>query len=278
MPARGRRGRGYRGAMDEDVYTHGHDESVVRSHRWRTALNSAAYLLDHLEPGMSLLDVGCGPGTITADLARLVAPGTTVGIDTDQGVVDEARSSMWGRDRDNLEFIAGDFRDASLSTFDVVHAHQVLQHLRDPVGALRCMAQLTRPGGIIAVRDADYRAFSWTPRSAFLDRWLEVYLEVADRNGGSPDAGSRLLEWAQDAGLDAQFSTSVWVFEELEDRRWWAEGWADRVISSGLASQAVAYGVATREELEQLAAGWRGWWQEPDAAFEIPHGELIVRV
>ena len=50
-------------------YTHGHHESVLRSHRWRTAENSAAYLLPHLGPARTLLDVGCGPGTITADLA-----------------------------------------------------------------------------------------------------------------------------------------------------------------------------------------------------------------
>ena len=62
-------------------YTHGHHESVLRSHRWRTAANSAAYLLPHLGPGITLLDVGCGPGTITVDLARRVAPGAVVGVD-----------------------------------------------------------------------------------------------------------------------------------------------------------------------------------------------------
>src|SRR5436190_10740531 len=64
-----------------DVYTHGHHESVLRSHRWRTAANSAAYLLPHLTPGLKLLDVGCGPGTITLDLAEAVAPGRVLGID-----------------------------------------------------------------------------------------------------------------------------------------------------------------------------------------------------
>ena len=54
------------------TYTHGHAESVLRSHRARTAGNSAAYLLPLLRPTDRLLDVGSGPGTITADLARLV--------------------------------------------------------------------------------------------------------------------------------------------------------------------------------------------------------------
>jgi ubiquinone/menaquinone biosynthesis C-methylase UbiE len=53
-----------------DTYTHGHHDSVLCSHAWRTAGNSAAYLLGELHPGQRLLDVGCGPGTITLDLAR----------------------------------------------------------------------------------------------------------------------------------------------------------------------------------------------------------------
>ena len=62
------------------VYTHGHHESVLRSHRWRTLENSAAYLLPHLSPDFQVLDVGCGPGTITADLASRVTPGPSIAL------------------------------------------------------------------------------------------------------------------------------------------------------------------------------------------------------
>ena len=80
------------------AYTHGHHESVLRSHTWRTAENSSAYLLPHLRAGQSLLDVGCGPGTITADLALLVAPGEVVGLDAGAEVVAQARRTRprWG--------------------------------------------------------------------------------------------------------------------------------------------------------------------------------------
>src|SRR5690242_15066907 len=80
------------GMAPEAAYTHGHHDSVLRSHRWRTAENSAGHLLAHLRPGLAVLDVGCGPGTITVDLAARVAPGPTIGIDAAPAVVEQARA------------------------------------------------------------------------------------------------------------------------------------------------------------------------------------------
>src|SRR5438045_5657768 len=88
------------------TYTHGHHESVLRSHKWRTVDNSAAYLAPHLTYGTSVLDLGCGPGTITADIGRRVAPGRVLGIDASAGVIDEARCDAGGGP--NVEFSIGD--------------------------------------------------------------------------------------------------------------------------------------------------------------------------
>src|SRR5262249_4062717 len=115
-----------------DRYTHGHHDSVLRSHRRRTAENSAAYLLPSLCPGMSVLDVGCGPGTITLDLAGRVAPGGVVGLDREQAPLVEAKTLA--ADTPNVAFVVGDVYalDFDDGAFDLVHAHQVLQHLTDP--------------------------------------------------------------------------------------------------------------------------------------------------
>ena len=141
--------------------------SVLRSHRWRTAANSAAYLLPQPAPrDVDLLDVGCGPGTITCDLARAVAPGRVVGIDASEAVIAEARAEAAEAGPVTVSFEVADlfalpFADDS---FDVVHAHQVLQHVADPVAALVEMRRVCRPGGVVAARDGDYPGFTLLPR------------------------------------------------------------------------------------------------------------------
>jgi len=263
-----------------DTYTHGHQEAVLRSHRWRTAENSAAYLLPHLRPGMSLLDVGCGPGTLTADLAARVAPGEVLAVDVSAEVIAEAEAHARKVGATNLSFAVGDFRSAALAagSFDVVHAHQVLQHLRDPVGALTEMRRLVRPGGVVAARDGDYSAMVWSPPAPLLDRWREIYLAVTRRNGADADAGRRLLGWAREAGFqEIEYSTSNWTFATPRDRGWWSELWAERTTSSAFAHQAVEYGIATRAELERVAAGWRSWGALPDAVFIVVGGEILAR-
>src|SRR6478609_8508724 len=226
---------------DPDVYTHGHHDSVLRSHRRRTVENSAAYLVPELRPGLDLLDVGCGPGTITSELAGLVAPGRTIGVDASIEVVSEAAASFPGADFWDVEFRVDDaYRlDMEDDSVDVVHAHQVLQHLSDPVAALREWARVCRPGGLIAARDADYAAFFWFPREPLLERWLEVYRTAHHANGSEPDAGRHLLAWATAAGLtDVESTASMWCYSTPGDRMWWADLWAERMTRSAVGEQA----------------------------------------
>ena len=263
-----------------ETYTHGHTAAVLSSHRWRTAQNSAAYLLDSLEHGQDLLDVGCGPGTITLDLAARVAPGRVVGIDAATVVVAAAARLAEEVRAPNVTFATGDaysldFPDGS---FDVVHAHQLLQHLADPVAALREMRRVLRTGGILGARDSDYAAFAWAPADPLLDRWLELYHEVTRRNGGEADAGRYLLGWANAAGFrEVRTSSSTWTFAEPDSREWWGGLWADRVRDSSFADQAKSYGLTSAGELDQLAGAWRRWAAHRDGSFAVLHGEVLAR-
>ena len=267
-------------AERQDTYTHGHADSVLRSHRWRTVDNSAAYLIPHLRPGLVLLDVGCGPGTITIDLARRLDPGTVLGIDAAPDAITAAREAAHDEGVTNLEVRVADVYALDLPdhSFDVVHAHQVLQHLSDPVGALREMRRVCRPDGVVAVRDCVYGAMSWYPDEPGLDRWLEVYDTVAVANGGEPDAGNRLLAWARAAGFtDVTASASTWCYATPDERRWWGDLWAERTTATALADRAVELDVATRDELTDIAAAWRRWAAHDDAMFLVPCGELVAR-
>jgi ubiquinone/menaquinone biosynthesis C-methylase UbiE len=265
--------------MSPDVYTHGHHESVLRSHTARTAENSAAYLLGRLRPGQRLLDVGCGPGTLTVDLARRVAPGEVVAIDRAEDILAQAKEHAAGQGV-AVTFQAGDvyrlgFPDAS---FDVVHAHQVLQHLSDPVAALREMRRVARPGGVVAARDSDYACFSWAPLDPLLTRWLELYRAVARRNRAEPDAARFLKGWALAAGFArVEVSSSTWTFADPAMCAWWGALWADRCELSSFGEQAVAYGLATRDELAAIARAFRRWSAQPDAFFALLHGEVIAQ-
>lgn len=266
--------------MPEAVYTHGHHASVLRSHRWRTAANSAAYLLPGLRPGLALLDLGCGPGTLTADLAERVAPGEVVAVDAEAGILAAARAEAEARGLAGARFLAADAERLPLpdGSFDVVHAHQVLQHLRDPVRALREMRRVCRPGGVVAVRDSDYEAMTWYPRSAGLAQWLELYLRVARANGGEPSTGRRLHAWARQAGFaGVTVSASAWCFATPADRAWWSGLWADRTAASSYARLAVDGGHATRADLTRIAAAWRAWGEHEHAWFAVLHGEALCR-
>ena len=269
------------GSVETARYTHGHSAAVLSAHSRRGAADSAAYLLAHLRAGMDLLDVGCGPASITADLAERVAPGRVVGLDAAAGALEAARATLSERGlSEQVEVTSGDvmalpFEDAS---FDVVHAHQVLQHLADPVGALAEMRRVTRPGGIVAVRDAVYSAMTWFPEPAGMEQWRSVYMATARSNGGEPDAGSRLLSWARAAGFaDASASASTWCYATPADRAWQSQTWAQRCLTS-FGPRAVELGLADRADLETMAQAWRQWGDSEDAWFVVVHGEVLARV
>ncbi len=260
------------------TYTHGHADSVLRSHRWRTAENSCAYLLPHLKPGLRLLDVGAGPGTITADLATLVAPARVTALEATDDALALSRTELGDRGID-ADFVVGDVHDLDLpdDSFDVVHAHQVLQHVADPVRALREMRRVCRPGGIVAVRDSDYAALTWYPAIPELDRWLELYQVAARANGGEPDAGRRLLAWANAAGFtEVTPSAGVWCFADPDDRAYWGGMWADRILTSALSEQLLADDLSTLDELERISEAWRTWTDDEDGWFTIIHGEILA--
>lgn len=267
-------------SQSPDTYIHGHHESVLRSHRWRTVYNSAAYLLPSLTPGARVLDVGCGPGTITVGIAERVGDGQVVGIDVAAGILSDARAEADRHGLHNLSLEVGDvyhlaYGDAS---FDVVHAHQVLQHLVDPVAALREMRRVCRAGGVVALRDGDYGGMFWFPANPVLDEWMVMYHAVARANHMEADGGRHLPKWCREAGFtDTTITVGPYCYASDDEQAWWGQMWADRATKSTFADQAISRGLATQENLERIAAAWRAWSIQPDGLFVIPNVEVLCR-
>jgi len=261
-----------------DHYTHGHAAAVLQAHSRRTVEDSLAYGLAYLRPGMTVLDLGCGVGTITVGIAERVAPGWVIAADIHPGVIDQARQYARTRGVTNIDFQVMDayHLDLADTSIDFAHAHQVLQHVSDPVAVLREMARVTKPGGIVAARDGDYESFTWYPADAGIEQWLRLYRTAARANDGEPDAGRHLLAWAHAAGLTQVIATSSnWTYSG-ETAQWWGSSWADRIQHSDLTRQLTESGLATMAEIESMAQSWLDWSTDPDAWFMLPNGEILA--
>ena len=266
--------------MPHEIYTHSHDQVVVDAHSRRTADEAAAFARHLVRPDMDILDVGCGPGSITCDLARWVPDGHVIGVDVEATVLDAARRQAESAGLTNIAFRAADayaldFEDES---FDLVYAHQLLQHLGRPVEALQEFRRVLKSDGLVAVRDADYGTMTHYPNEPDIDRFFEIYAQVARRNGGEPDAGRRLLSWIREAGFrNPVYTSSSWAFSTLEERKWWADLWAGRTGIAKYVRRVEELGVSTRAELTDLSATFLAWAERPDAVFAFLHGEVVAK-
>ncbi|WP_420626335.1 methyltransferase domain-containing protein [Candidatus Poriferisodalis sp.] len=264
-----------------DVYTHGHQPAVVAQHARRTAEDCAAFARHVIHADSQVLDVGCGPASITVGLARWAAHGHVTGVEVGEEILATAAESVADAGIGNVTLTEASVYELPYAAgkFDVAYAHQVMQHLSDPVAALSEMARVVRPGGWVAVRDSDYSTMRGYPSSTEITRWREVYRKVCRHNGAEPDAGRHLFSWFRAAGLaNVQMSASVWQFWTPETRQNWGYSWADRCLRTSFARQAVEYGYATSDEMEQIAAGWRTWADDPDGYFHFIHCEVLAQV
>lgn len=276
---------------EKATYSHGHHASVISTHARRTAANSAAFLIPHIQPTSRILDLGCGPGTITADLAALASQGSVIGIDAAESILEQARSVAQTRDLHNVTYQIGDANDLPFEsdTFDVVFCHQLIQHVQDPIGVLKEMKRVCKPGGIVAAREADYSSFVWYPRAPELDRWGELYQVVARSNGGEPNAGRFMPKWTREAGWkreDVAVTWSSWCFTG-DDATAWASSWEERALHSDFAKTVIRKGFGTQEDLEAISKAWKRWRignaEEggyegcEDRIFVVGNGEVICR-
>ena len=247
-----------------DTYTHGHHESVLRSHRWRTAENSAGYLLDTLTPGTRVLDVGCGPGTITVDVAQRVAPAPVVGIDREPDVLDDRarRGACRGRRHGHVRRRRR-VRARRSPTTRSTSCTRTRCCSTSPIPSPRC----ARCDGCACPAVWSRLATPTTPRSRGSRRIRASRAGSTLYHAGGAQQRRRARCRAAPAAVGARRrlrgrstrARRCGASRPTPTATWWGGMWADRVVASAFAEQAVERGFATRADLEGMSTAWRAW-------------------
>lgn len=249
----------------------GDDPSVIRLYGERTANTSCQYLLPHITKTANILDVGCGPGIITADLAKIASEGHTIGVDNSEGIIKQASTAF--SDIPNLNFQVADgtnLKDFADNSFDIVHAHQILVHIANPVVVMKEFYRVCKPGGIIACRESNSAVvLSLKPDLPGLREYWAKVLATMPKIGAQPEAGANLEKWAKEAGFDANGGKIISTKSPI-----WNAGHIERVTGAN-AEQAIQYGMATKEETERWAAAWREWEATEGHEWISETGEIL---
>jgi SAM-dependent methyltransferase len=211
-----------------------------------------------LSPGMRCIDLGCGGGQVTLEIARLVAPGgSVVGVDMDQIKLDLARRAAAERGLANVGFRQLNVRDwDEPGGYDAVYCRVLLQHLSEPVELLGRMWAAVRPGGVLIVEDADFDGWCCHPPNGGFDFFVRTYSQALQRSGGDPALGRKLYGGFLAAGIpgpQVSMVQPVWTEGEGKMLAWSTlEATAEAIMSHGLASQDEV--VAALTDLEHFTA------------------------
>ena len=259
-------------------YTMGYSEEFQVILRRRSAANNAAHLLPKLRPGMRLLDVGCGPGTISMGLASAVAPGEFVGIDIEASQIEMANAAASAGGHSNAVFQVGDALNLPYedNSFDVVHSHAVLMHIPDASGAAAEMFRVLKPGGLISCRDVILSSCFTEPRLGdFRSAW-KIFGELLVANGGHPEMGKEFKGLLHSTGFDDVTAiASFECFSAKEDVEFFynfTKGWffGDETIAA-----TKKLGLATAEDISRWSELLDQWRTGPAAFSAIAWGEAI---
>lgn len=216
---------------------------------------------------MECIDLGCGGGEVTFELARLVGPnGRAVGIDMDEVKLGLGRAVARERGLANVELRPGDVNEWNEpETYDVVYSRFLLQHLSRPVSLLQRMWAAVKPGGTIVVEDSDFDGLTCYPHNAGYDFFARTYPRVLASYGGDHTLGRKLYHHFLDVGIP---NPDVRIVQRADVR-----GENKGIILSTLEATAdsiVAAELASKEEVDGAIASLAAFTEDPGSLISGP--------
>ena len=265
-------------APTTSTYTMGYDDDFLQMLRWRSAETHARHLLPLLKPGLTMLDFGCGPGTLSVGLARAVEPGEFHGIDIEESQIDLAQAAAEAGGHSNASFQVADATDLPFedNTFEVAHCHTVLNHIPDTQAVLGEVKRVLKPGGIISCRELVAASCFSEPAYSLAGAWATFSTMVA-ANGGHPQMGKELKSRLVEAGLvDIRATASIDTFSTPEGIAVLDGVITEWFFSPKVIAAATAHGLATEEQFDQWRLDQEKWKNHPGAVGAIAFGEAIA--
>ena len=261
-------------------YTMGFSDAMLEIIRRNTAEANAAYLLPHLAPGLTVLDVGCGLGTISVGLAGAVAPGELHGVDMEESQIELARSVADAGQVDNATFHVGEAMDLEFEdgSFDVVHYHNTLMHIPDTAAVLAETRRVLKPGGLIACREMICGSSFTHPDFGVIRFAWDMFEDLLTADDAHPQMGKDLKRHVVEAGFeDVRFSASMDVFSTPEDVEYIWHVAQDWFLAPEITEAAIKYGASTRELCDRISVAYDRWRDHPGAVCCVAYGEVVAR-
>ncbi|KAJ9221903.1 hypothetical protein DTO207G8_1104 [Paecilomyces variotii] len=276
-----------------NTYVQGYSNCTLATHQTRTAESDAAFLLPHIKKTDHILDIGCGPGTITTGLAKYASEGRTVGVDISADVLQKAKAlaaqanvptqgpgSVVFEESNVLEGLA--YPD---DTFDIVYCAHLFGHLLPspdmPLRALTEIRRVLKPGGIVATRDAADQHFY--PRSLDLDRlWVRNLMRAVSKGESDTEpVASSMPALLRRVGFDAdggkvRIGAGTTVYSGPETRKWLAWRATGQLKQGDPFYQSWLDAGITEDEIQQTLLAVEKWADTEDAWFAALNCEMLA--
>jgi SAM-dependent methyltransferase len=234
----------------------------------RTAAVDADFFILHLRSGMRVLDCGCGPGSITCDFATIVAPSAVVGIDIAEVQLDAARELAGARGVDNVRFERGNIYELPFPdrSFDAAFANHVIEHLSDPVRALKEVRRVLKPSGLVGMCNDDWDTLVLEPATPLRTTAIQLLLRVAAHNGADLCRGRHNRRFLREAGfVRTEGYGQLNCAGTGELTRWLGNAMPVQFQDPEFVATVVTQGWADQATLDAIAADFVAWGEDPDA-------------